>query len=86
MQQLERMNRALIYALKGVSPLVARLTPTLAGRQGPEVSGSRQQDNVGSGQVKDYSTQASAFLLDLPRTDVEKKEPDKERVSNELRG
>ncbi len=31
-------------------------------------SGPCQSGNTGSGQVKDYSTQASAFLLDLPGT------------------
>ncbi len=70
-----------LSAQKGLCPFAARLT--LPRRE----AGARnhrplpKEGNVGCGPVKDYSTKASAFLLDTPTSD--KKETRQEREKND---
>lgn len=52
---------------RGADPCRAAY-PALAGRQGSDTSGPCSKGHAGFGQVKDYSAQAPAFLLDLTET------------------
>jgi len=65
---MKRIGIHLFEALKrGAAPCRAAY-PALAEGQGPEASGPCSKGGVGFGQVKDYSAQAPAFLVDLPET------------------
>lgn len=52
----------------GALPLRRTAYPALAGRQGQKPLPLPMQGVARDGYVKDYSTQASAFLLDIPIT------------------
>jgi len=62
------MIKAYLKHSIGALPLAVRLTPPSPGGRGPLIRPPAQQGKTVSGVVKDYSTQASAFLLDNPET------------------